>query len=180
MSPRSQPRIMVAVASRHKATAEIGSRIAEVMNRSDVDASFTLLDDSTVTGDFDAFVVGSAVYAGRWLPEARDFVKQHKQELAGKPVFLFSCGPVGEEPLPHEDPFDIERMSLLSTARDHRIFGGRLDHTKLGMLERGIVMALGAPEGDYRPWADIDAWADNIAATLIDESAGSPRGQSTH
>ena len=171
--PKPPCRVLVAAASKHGSTAEIGERLTEALRKHDLDTTFVRLDKPVAAAGYDAYVIGSAVYAGHWLSEARDFVAEHGQSLAASPVWLFSSGPVGAKPLPLEDAVDIEKMKVLTTSREHRIFGGRLDHTKLGMLERAAVLALRAPEGDFRPWEDIDAWAADIAASL--EVSNQPR-----
>ena len=53
-----------------------------------------------------------------------------------------------------------------SGAREHRIFGGRLDKRQLGFGEKVLVQMVGATDGDYRPWDEIEAWAREIATTL--------------
>jgi menaquinone-dependent protoporphyrinogen oxidase len=52
--------------------------------------------------------------------------------------------------------------------RDHRVFAGALDRASidggnLTAVERFVTRKFMA-EGDYRNWAEIDAWADGIAA----------------
>ncbi len=54
-------------------------------------------------------------------------------------------------------------------AREHRVFAGRLDRHRLGFAERAVTLALRAPEGDFRDWAAIEAWAAEIAETLKKE-----------
>lgn len=51
-------------------------------------------------------------------------------------------------------------------ARDHRVFAGKLDKSRLNFGERAIVMALRAPEGDFRDWEDVRTWASSIADSL--------------
>ena len=131
-------------------------------------ATAVAAESSTEVEGYDAFVIGSAVYAGRWMPGAREFVHGHKATLAARPVWLFSSGPVAEPADDADDPVDIEEIAVLTTARQHRIFCGLLDTTKLGVFERAIVQALGAPEGDYRRWDKIEAWSRDIAAELLD------------
>jgi menaquinone-dependent protoporphyrinogen oxidase len=50
-----------------------------------------------------------------------------------------------------------------TSAREHRIFGGRIDRSALSFPERAVMMAVRAREGDYRDWDEIAAWADEIA-----------------
>ena len=41
-------------------------------------------------------VLGSAVYAGRWLEPAREYAATHAGGLRTRPTWLFSSGPIGE------------------------------------------------------------------------------------
>jgi menaquinone-dependent protoporphyrinogen oxidase len=115
---------------------------------------------------YDAFVLGSAVYAGRWLDEARHLVEENASALRAKPVWLFSSGPVGEPPKPEEDPVDAEPLVTATGAREHHVFAGKIDRSGLGLGEKAIVIALRAPEGDFRDWDAIRAWAAGIARAL--------------
>ena len=49
------------------------------------------------------------------------------------------------------------------------MFFGALDHEKLGFGERMMVKAVKAPQGDFRDWDAIAAWADEIASDLSDD-----------
>ena len=89
-----------------------------------------------------------------------------RAELSERPVWLFSSGPLGEPAKPEAPPTDAAEMLEATGARDHMVFPGNLDKHRLGLAERAIVAAVKAPEGDYRPWAEIDAWAGRIAAAL--------------
>ena len=57
-------------------------------------------------------------------------------------------------------------MRDATSARDHRIFAGRIDSRQLGFGERAILRMVKAPEGDFRSWDEIRAWAGEIAAAL--------------
>jgi hypothetical protein len=78
----------------------------------------------TVDG-YDAVVLGSAVDAGHWLRPARDLVCCCGPALADLPVSLFSSGPVGDPPMPEEDPVDVAEVLAAIGAREHRLFAGR-------------------------------------------------------
>ncbi len=168
-----QPHVLVVTASRHGATLDIGDEIGRVLARRGVAVTDQSIDEVDGVTEFDAVLLGSAVYAGHWLPEAVDFVKGHATELAQRPVWLFSSGPVGEPAMPHNDAQEVAGMVERSHAREHRIFAGRLDPERLGMGEKLIVRLLRAPRGDFRDWPAIDAWAEAVADELL---AGTPRG----
>ena len=115
---------------------------------------------------YDAVVLGSAVYAGHWLKPARELVDRFGGELAGRPVWLFSSGPIGDPPKPEEDPVDVADVLAATGAREHRVLAGKLVRKHLSFPERAIVSALRVPEGDFRDWAEIRRWAAEIAAAL--------------
>ena len=60
----------------------------------------------------------------------------------------------------------LEELRETLNPRDHRIFFGALDKEKLGFGERMIAKAVKAPDGDFRDWDQIGAWAEGIAAEL--------------
>jgi menaquinone-dependent protoporphyrinogen oxidase len=158
--------VLVTVASRHGATSGIADAIAEELR----DAGLTVarrdpaeVDDVTAYG---AVVLGSGVYAGRWLDHARRFTERHFAELRSRPVWLFSSGPIGEPLAPLEESTDGTRLLRELDARGHRTFAGRIDSAELGFVERTITRMVKAPDGDFRDWDAIRAWAREIAVAL--------------
>jgi menaquinone-dependent protoporphyrinogen oxidase len=112
-------------------------------------------------------VLSSAVYMGRWMPEAVDFVHRFSSQLTSVPVWLFSSGPIGkDDPIPHGSPAAVEELMSEISARGHQVFVGRLERERLGIKERLITLAIRAPEGDYRQWEVIRAWAAKSAMSL--------------
>ena len=124
---------------------------------------------------YDAVVLGSAVYVGHWLSNARHFVKTHAAELAARPTWLFSSGPIGDPARPDgDDTVEIADIVEATGAREHRVFPGRLDRSQLNRCEWAIVFALRAKEGDYRNEGAVPAWARMIAAELERQPSSSP------
>jgi menaquinone-dependent protoporphyrinogen oxidase len=158
--------VWVIVASKYGSTQEVAEAMAEVLRQShDVEVR-----DAAETGGLDgaeAVVLGSAIYGGHWLAPARELVDQHAAELASLPTWLFSVGPIGDPPKPMEvGPEGIDEVLEATQARSHQVFAGRLDYGRLGRIERLMVRALHAPEGDFRDWEAIRAWASLIATEL--------------
>ncbi len=158
-------RVLVTAASRHGATTEVARAIAEVLTGAGLETSVHRPEDVDSVDAYDVVIVGSAVYMGRWLSSAREFVERNGDALRARSVWIFSTGPVGDT-MPTNEPGDIATMLNLTGARDHRMFGGRLYKGHLGLGEKTVVRLVGAPDGDYRPWDEIEAWASMIARAL--------------
>ena len=158
--------VLVTVASRQGATKQIAERIGEVLSAAGLGATVEPVEAVGDVGRYDAVVLGSAVRIGHWIEPGRRFVRDHAAALASRPIWLFSSGPIGNPPKPAGDPLEIGELMATLNARDHRVFPGKLEKEGLGLAERAIVAAVRAEEGDFRPWAEIDAWAAGIAAEL--------------
>jgi menaquinone-dependent protoporphyrinogen oxidase len=160
-------RILVAYATRHGATAEIAEALGTEMADAGLDVDVKPMADVERIGDYDAVVLGSAVYVGRWLPEAVTFIEERAATLADKPVWFFSSGPVGEpEPKPSGDPEGVAELMERISAREHRVFAGKIDRSTLSLGEKVIVSVVRAPEGDFRDWAAMSAYAREIVAEI--------------
>ncbi|TMD67341.1 MAG: protoporphyrinogen oxidase [Chloroflexi bacterium] len=159
--------VLVAYASKHGSTQGITERIAEQLRQMGKQAEARPVEDVTDPGSYEAFVIGSAVYYGSWLKEATEWVHRHQAILSSHPVWLFSVGPLGAEVKDAEpQPKEMAEFEQVLRPRDQRIFFGALDHKSLSFAERMVVKAVRAPEGDFRDWQAIEAWAANIAQDL--------------
>jgi len=101
------------------------------------------------------------------MKEAVEFLLRHKAALSARPVWLFSSGPLGLEAKgAEEQPKELAEFQEAIHPRGHQLFFGALDHKSLSFPERMVIKAVRAPEGDYRDWPAIDAWAERIAHDL--------------
>lgn len=167
--------VLVSTASKHGSTAEIGKAVAAELERLGFTVTSSDPEDVDDISGYDAFVFGSAVYAGRWQKSARTLVEAVASDLGGRPVWLFSSGPIGDPPAPEVDPVDVAELTPQTGAIDHRLFAGRLLQSSLSFGERAIVAALRAEYGDFRDWDAIRGWAAEIASWLESHRA-SPAG----
>ncbi|MCV0403284.1 MAG: flavodoxin domain-containing protein [Chloroflexi bacterium] len=155
--------ILVSTASKHGATREIAEAIADELRRAGNDVDIAEPDLVRDCSAYDAVVLGSAVYGGRWMPSARRFGERHRTALRQRPVWLFSSGPIGTPLTPDEPPSDAVRWARELGARDHRVFAGRVDGENLDFAERIITRMVRSPDGDFRDWELIREWARTIA-----------------
>jgi menaquinone-dependent protoporphyrinogen oxidase len=158
--------VWVIFASKYGSTREVAEAVAEEIGR---DHDVTVHDAADVHSfeGADAVVLGSAIYGGRWLDPARKLVDDRAHELASRPTWLFSVGPIGDPPEPEDaGPDKIAETLEAVRARGHEVFAGKLDYSQLRRLERLMVKALHAPEGDFRDWDAIRAWGRSIGASI--------------
>ena len=168
-------RVLVAVASRHGATREIGDEVAQVLARAGHTVDVLRPDDVERVDGYGAVVLGSAMYLGRGLPSLRALVRRCADDLARVPVWVFWSGPVGVPRQPTgEPPEPAESVRLLRDVHPRAVttFGGRLSTDGLGIGERALVRMIGAEPGDHRDVAAIDRWAAGIAGGLAREPVG--------
>jgi menaquinone-dependent protoporphyrinogen oxidase len=165
--------VLVIAASKNGATAGIADEIARTLRQADVAADVADIGRPVRVGDYDAVVLGSAVYMGRWLDAASRFATAHAAELRRLPVWLFSSGPIGSPPRPAESqPAHVGELLEVTGAREHRTFAGRIERGRLSLPQRALMRAMHVSEGDYRDWDAVRAWARDIAAALSPQRVG--------
>ena len=158
--------VLVTVASRHGSTSMIGDAIREELVATGVTTHLLEPDLVKDISQYDAVVLGSAVYAGRWLKPASAFAKRFEADLSRKAVWLFSSGPIGEPHKPTQPAAEALELAQRLGARDHQVFEGRIEPDLLGLVERTTLRMVKAETGDFRPWVAITVWARRISSAL--------------
>ena len=164
-------RILVAYASKYGSTKEIAEKIAGVLQQAGLQVDALPVTDIHDLAPYAAVILGSAVYIGKWMKSACDFLKEQEHALAGRPLWIFSTGPTGEgDPvallegwrLPPDQQPVIERLR----PRAVTVFHGNIDADRVNWIERTSVKALKKPFGDFRDWGLITSWAASIVESL--------------
>lgn len=160
-------RVLVAHASRMGSTAEIAEAIADRLRSHGLDAVVTSCADAPEPSGFDGVVIGSAVYATRWLKPARRYLRDNRAALTDRPTWLFESGPTGDlSERRHESPAAVSRLAEAIGAAPITVFGGNLDPERATTpIARWVANSDMA--GDYRNWNQIRDWADEIARSLL-------------
>lgn len=171
-------KVLVAYASKYGATEGIAQRIGSELEKRGHDVVVARCADLGDVSGFDAYIVGSATYESHWRKAARKFVERNPGELGSHPLWLFSSGPVGTETVDEngEDVLKGAEPKQFAEYRDElgprgtQVFRGAFDHEKVRGSDRIIAWLPGIrqllPEGDYREWDVIDAWAQSVAEEL--------------
>lgn len=162
-------KILVATASTYGSTREMGELIALVLREHGHDVDTRDID--AVEGlDYDAIVVGAAIYIGRPLTAARKFTARLEREYGTKPVWVFGSGMKNATRDPLHPPF-TEPASRPYLGSRYPIFKGKVDPTQLSAAERTLAALTAASVQDERDFDLIRNWAGHIAGHLAAVSA---------
>ncbi|MEW2567302.1 flavodoxin domain-containing protein [Streptomyces sp. NPDC047070] len=162
-------RVLVAYGTKNGSTARIADAIAAVLRKDGLAADpLPARSVAATLASYDAVVVGGGLYAGRWHRDARRFLRRHRTELAARPVWLFSSGPLDASASERDIPPvpDVRRAMDRLDVREHITFGGCLEEGAKGFVARMIVR--NGKGGDFRDFTAIEAWASRIGAELVD------------
>jgi menaquinone-dependent protoporphyrinogen oxidase len=164
--------ILVTYASKYGSTREIAEYIGEVLRQAGLLADVLPVDSVRHLTPYQAVVLGSAVYVGKWQKEAVEFLKANDEILASRPVWLFSSGPTGKgNPLELVEgqslPRALQPVAERIRPRDITVFHGYINPDKINAIEKWSIKSLvKKPFGDFRDWDAITAWATSIAKAL--------------
>ena len=158
--------VLVSAGSKHGATAEIADHIGSILRERGFGVTVAGPEEVGSLDGYSAVVLGSGVYAGHWLKDAKALADRVAACDPVPRVWLFPSGPLGDPPKPDEDPVDVAKVTETLPPVDHRVFAGKIDKNQLGFGERAIMVAVRAADGDFRDWDEITAWTNEIATTL--------------
>ena len=146
-------RVLVTAATKYGATGEIAQAIGAVLSERGLDTTVASPEQVQAIDDYDAVVLGSAVYAGHWLTPAKEFVDRCRDALAARPVWLFSSGPIGDPPKPEEDPVDVAEILQKATGDVQLEIARRLERISLMPVPQPVL--------------DLEAVAGSVAANVV-------------
>jgi menaquinone-dependent protoporphyrinogen oxidase len=157
-------RVLVAYATKLGSTGEIAETIAQVLSDAGHRALAVPARDVRSLDDWDAVILGSALYAAYWQKDARLFTERFREDLKARPLWLFSGGPLDRRLARADQPITPHGAEITADlgARAHRTFGGRLSakaDVPAQVLQTHRL-------GDFRDWQAIVEYAHRIGREL--------------
>ena len=169
-------RILVAYASAHGSTREVAEFIGRMLRVYNVEVVVADVKEVQGVGEYDAFVLGSAIHGGLWLQEMCVFTDQFQAQLADKPSYFWvSCIRALEaDGYAHAAQYYVDHKVLGTlNVRDIAVFTGKLNTAEINRNEQWFLAANydgkltpGKINHDYRDWEAIATWSNRIAHTL--------------
>lgn len=172
----SRKKILVAYDTGCGSTVEVARAISQALGSAFTTVDLRLVGEAEDPKQYDAVVVGSAVRRGRWLNGALEFVGDHGPALSAIPTAYFltcvtlyhNTAQAQKKALSFLEPTlkaapAVKPISL-------GLFAGALDYDKLNPIMRMVMKSKmenkGIPEGDFRDFTAIKAWAGGLAPQL--------------
>ena len=168
-------KILVTYASRAGSTAEVAEAIGKTLSEDGAQVDVIPMNDVKDLSAYQAVVAGSAIRGSKWLPEAVQFMQNHRSTLAQKPFAMFTvCIAMA---MLNSGKYRagvaewVEPVRALVRPASEGLFAGMLDFNKLPFssdtLKLRLTVALGVfPRGDHRDWNAIHAWAKSLKPVL--------------
>jgi menaquinone-dependent protoporphyrinogen oxidase len=160
--------VLVAYDSYMGGTAGIARVITDELIRAGLEVDLLPAAAVDSVRGYDAVILGSALYYGRWRHDSLHLLRHRQGELSRRRVWLFQSGlsalaPGAADPTPTE----VDALAHAIHATGPVTFGGRLTRqTARGLLPR--LMALRSTGvGDFRDFDRIAEWARSIAHELL-------------
>lgn len=167
------PRTLIAYATKYGTTKEIAEEVQAVLAENNIESDLINLMEIGPIDAYNAVIIGSPVYMGKMLIEARDFCQKYMPFLAGKWVAIFvdgiSCCPPGDNS--ERALFAaIDEMNNYVKPAVKKVFTGSLDLSVLTEADAQIADMVHPPVGDFRDHEAIRNWAREIASAIQDKN----------
>jgi menaquinone-dependent protoporphyrinogen oxidase len=169
-------KILVAYATMHGSTGEVGEFIGHILRAFGGDVTVANVNDVKDISGFDALVVGSAVQGGLWHHDMCAFTDRFQYKAEERPSFFFITCIRALEPngYAHAQEYYIDHRAINHfNVHDIAVFTGKLRTDQIDRKEVWYLAANydgkrapGLIKDDFRDWETIATWTISIAKDL--------------
>lgn len=149
--------VLVAFCARRGSTAEVAERVARTFRSLGWQTELSPVASRPSPAGRTLVILGAPIYSGRWLRQARQFLRRNRGVLEATPLAVFGMGPrEATEEAFRRSRARLERsLARVPWARPVRIgvFGG-------------VDPPRRHPRRGARDWGVIEAWCKDLAAAV--------------
>lgn len=170
-------RILVTYATMMGSTASVAEDIGKTLSESGAQVDVLPMQEVKDLTPYQAVVAGSAIQGEQWLPEAIEFVTEHRTELTQKPFAIFlvcMTMSVKNEKFQQGVADWLKPVRALVKPVSEGYFAGALDIGKVPSFGDSVRQAFRSSvllgvwtNGDHRDSDAIHAWANTLPAKLL-------------
>jgi menaquinone-dependent protoporphyrinogen oxidase len=168
-------KILVTYATRYGSTQQVAEAVAATLREGGLAVDLSPMRQVRGLEGYRAIVLGAPLYIGAWHKDALNFLSQHQEALASRPVAVFALGPLHDDEKERDGSRaqlekELDKFPWLSPIA-LEMFGGKYDPNKLRFADK-LIASLPAsplhnvPASDVRDWTAIRAWAGSLVAKL--------------
>ncbi len=170
--------ILVTYATRYGSTREVADAIAKTLRERSLEVDVLPVGQARSLDSYQAIVLGTPLYIGSWLKDFGSFLTRNQAALSSRSVAVFGLGPCIDPTSEAErkgarDQLDAQLAKVpwlkpVAVA----MFGGKYDPARLRGLDKLLTILPASPlhgvsATDARDWDGINAWAGDLADTLL-------------
>lgn len=164
----SKPAVLVTYGTKAGSTTGVAQAVAEELKSRNFTVDISPVNRVTDLEGYSFVVIGSAIRMGAPLSEVAEFVKQHRDKLQTIPTAFFAVYLMNSE---DSQSGQQARLAYLNSIRDlvtlqnEAFFTGVFNPKKVSFIEAVLGKMMKSPEGDFRDWAAISKWGQEIFLT---------------
>lgn len=165
--------ILVTYASKSGFTVPMAEAIGEAANSANISVEVLPVKKVKSLAGYDAAIIGSSIRMGNWLPEAKQFVSEHHDELKDLPTAIFTVHMLNTddsaESVTARASYIAPIVELIAPA-ESAFFTGGMKLSELSFFERTLSKMLKAEDEDLRDYEVLKAWGAETANKLASGS----------
>ena len=168
-----EKRVLITYASKYGSTGGVADAIGKELCSKDVATDVVLIKNADNISSYRGVIIGGPIYMGKWMSEAVDFVKENRETLRRLPVAYFLVCMTLSRPTEENRAKALAYMDrILKSVPEIKpigvgTFAGAMDYNNLSWINKKILKSKGTPEGDFRNWNEIRAWAREPVYTKL-------------
>jgi menaquinone-dependent protoporphyrinogen oxidase len=161
---------LVVYGTKSGCSAGVAERIGKTLAAKGVEVEVVPAEKAGKAAEYDAVIVGSGIRMGQWHEPVRTWVAQNADALKANPPTFYTIGlTLVSEPEATDKVRAFTDALVAETGVqpvEVGLFTGWNTGEGFSFMERAILGAMKAPKGDFRDWAAIEAWTDEVAPQL--------------
>ena len=161
---------LVVYGTKSGCTTGIAERIGATLAERGMTVDVRPVEKAGDPSGYDAVVVGSGVRVGSWHAPVKEWVTANADTLKGLPVAFYTCCLTLATDSEKVDEVRAYTDALVAesgvTPVDVGLFAGWNEPKSFSLIERTVMKVMKAPQGDFRDFDAVAAWAKDMAPRL--------------
>lgn len=161
---------LVVYGTKSGCTTGIAERIGATLAERGMTVDVRPVEKAGDPSAYDAVVVGSGIRVGSWHAPVKEWVAANADALKGFPVAFYTCClTLATDPEKSEEVRAYTDALVTETGVtpvDVGLFAGWNEPKAFSLIERTVMKVMKAPQGDFRDFEAVAAWAEDVAPRL--------------